>query len=139
MRWNVAILWTFMRLVAFVTCLACFVLNSYAILLTFFDEATVTTSDFQLNSKLLLPAITFCRSSGFKHAVETFKDLELDNYLNNTLRRDEFLLSIDDHNSRTLFNSSYQAKSILISVTYSAYKGRCYTFEYTKEVKTLIQ
>ena len=124
----------------FMLCLICFFFNSYIIFKQFIENETVTTFKMQETSKLHLPSITFCGTSGFKRSVNDFSDFELEKYFNNTIQLSEIvekvadhkkMLYVIDHDSNTIFDASGNWN---IVETYSAYRGRCYTFEYKEMV-----
>ena len=89
-------IWTFIKAVTFVICLAGFVCNSFMIFKQFIGKQTITSWDIQKSKELLLPSFTICSLTGVKNRITKYKHLELSNYINNTLELDEILVSIDD-------------------------------------------
>ena len=126
----------FVKTVTVVLCLICFVFNSYAIFETFSAASTITSINVQRNSRLFLPSMTICSSSGFKGDFSEYSHAELEYYLNNTLNLEEFLSeAFISPSYSALFNSSYQSALLSITSTYSGFRGRCFTFEYKNKVK----
>ena len=123
-----------------VLCLLGFFFNSFIIFKQFIGKETVTSSKVQENTELYLPSLTLCGFSGFKSSVNNYSDLELVKYVNNTVDLDEILIEVIDRDEMTLkavtlldtmYDKSGRWK---ISTTYSAYRGRCYTIEYSRMV-----
>ena len=121
-------------------CLIGFCFNSLIIFKQFVGSETVTSNKIQENANLYLPSITLCGPSGFKSAVAKYSDLELENYLNNTVNLEDMLIHVRD-----IYNNHIEAKFVKenlykdskiwkLTTTYSAYRGRCYTIEYRKKV-----
>ena len=121
-------------------CLVGFVFNSFMIFKQFIENETVITHKMQQNTKLYLPSITLCGFSGFKRIVIQYSGLNYKNYINNTIDINEMLIEIADNDKRTwkaepLLDTTFdESGRWQISTTYSAYRGRCYTIEYTKKV-----
>ena len=92
------------------------------------------------NSELFLPSFTVCGSSGYKQIIDEYRDLNLVNYLNNTLELKDLQIEVVQyHNgvfkSETLHDTTLEnSTSWKISTTYGAYRGRCYTIEYMEKV-----
>ena len=106
----------------------------------FIENETVTTFQIQKPSKLHLPSITLCGTSGFKRTIKDFSDFELEKYFNNTIQLSEIVEKVADHN-KTLYRIDHNNHIISdasgkwnIVETYSAYRGRCYTIEYKEMV-----
>ena len=121
-------------------CLIGFFFNSFMIFKQFVGSETVTSNKIQENSDLYLPSITLCGPSGFKSAVSKYSDLELENYLNNTVNLEDMLIHVRDiynnHIEAELVKENVYKNSKIwkLTTTYSAYRGRCYTIEYRKKV-----
>ena len=132
--------WTSIKIATVILCIFGFVCNSFIIFKQFISKETVTSNDINVYSALYLPSVTMCGLSGFKEEVNDYSDLDLDKYVNNTIHLKEMLLSLSDLDNNTLivipFRGTIFDKSARwkISTTYSAYRGRCYTIEYQKEV-----
>ena len=135
------------KIVGTVLCYLGCVLNSMKILSNLFKQSKVVSTNIKTYPSLFLPSLTVCNATAFKETIDDFQDLELDNFLDNTLNLDEILedLSfeasykedIDDfeiHNLTDIFNSS---SSLSISQIYSFLKGRCYTFDINRKVPKL--
>ena len=141
------IFWVGVKFATVILCLVGFVANSFIIFQQFSSGKTVTSTDVQKNSKLFLPSITMCGLSGFKKKVDKYADIELENYINNTLSLNEILFSVEDNDGNTLriesvsrpAHFSNQSNLWKVSTTYSAFKGRCHTIEYKKEVTDNIE
>ena len=136
---------TGVKVVTVILCIFGFVCNSYIIFTQFVSNETVTSNDITDFSKLLFPSITMCGLSAFLGTVTKVSDLELDNYINNTINLNEMLYSITDQDSNVLSieptNGTISDESEMwkITTTYSAYRGRCYTLEYQKKVNENIK
>ena len=132
--------WKGVKIVTVILCIFGFVCNSYVIFKQFVSNETVTSNDITDFSKLLFPSITMCGLSAFLGTVTKVSDLELDNYINNTINLKEMLYEIYDADFNVLSieptNGTISDESGMwkITTTYSAFRGRCYTLEYQKEV-----
>ena len=106
----------------------------------FISGKTITTQDLQKNVNLTLPSVTLCRRSGFKEKIDEYEDLEIADYLNNTLALEEILTDIKDplktgdDGWTTLNDIKKNDKHWKITTTYSMNRGRCYTIQYKQEV-----
>ena len=135
--------WLGVKIITVILCIFGFVCNSFLICKQYVSKETVTSNDITEYSKLLFPSITMCGLSGFHRAATELADLELDNYINNTINLNEMLYSIldKDYNKLTIepFSGAINDTSGMwkITTTYSAYRGRCYTLEYQKEVNKI--
>jgi len=120
-------------------CVVGFIANSFLIFKQFIAAKRTTSQDIQSNEKLALPSVTICGSSAYKQEIEKYDDIELDNYLNNTLDLEEVLVSvIDPFDRMILLKDMYKnATHWDITTTYSLYRGRCYTLRYKQEVMKL--
>ena len=125
-------------------CLIGFCFNSFIIFKQFVGSETVTSHKIEENSELYLPSITLCGPSGFKSAVEKYSDLELENYLNNTVDLRDMLIVAYDRDNNNLdakfVEGKINKKSKIwkLTTTCSAYRGRCYTIEYRKKVYKIV-
>ena len=124
-----------------ILCLIGFCFNSFIIFKQFVGNETLTSHKIEQNLELFLPSITLCGPSGFKRAVKKYSDLELDNYLNNTVDLKDMLIIFHDEDNNYIDAKSvvgiiYNSSNIWkVTTTSSAYRGRCYTIEYMKKVK----
>ena len=124
-----------------ILCLVGFCFNSFIIFKQFVGNETLTSHKIEENLELFLPSITLCGPSGFKSAVEKYSDLELDNYLNNTVDLKDILINVYDRDNnyidaKSVEGINYNKSNIwIVTTTFSAYRGRCYTIEYRKKVK----
>ena len=112
-------------------CLVGFFFNSFIIFKQFIENETVTSSKLQKNSKLFLPSVTICGFNGYKQLAKSYSDFGMKNYINNTISLNEILLDKLDHEETNINDTVSRWK---VTTTYSAYRGRCYTIEYIKEV-----
>ena len=122
-----------------ILCMIGFVANSFMIFKQFIEHKTVTSQDIQQNMYLFLPSMTICSLSGFKDKMDGYDDIELENYLQNTLALDEILVDVTDTFENTSVLQEMYENSTLwkITTTYSPFKGRCHTIKYNQEVKKL--
>lgn len=134
--------WKGLKIVTVLLCFCGFVANSYLILVQFIGAQTVTMNDINHCSKYhcVLPSITICGRHGFKRKIKNYTDFGLDEYINNTVNLNEMLSSIWDENENKisvgpLGITSFNESLWKVSITYSAYRGRCYTIEYKQEVR----
>ena len=124
-----------------ILCLVGFCFNSFIIFKQFVGNETLTSHKIEQNLELFLPSITLCGPSGFKRAVKKYSDLELDNYLNNTVDLKDMLIIFHDEDNNYIDAKSvegiiYNSSNIWkVTTTSSAYRGRCYTIEYMKKVE----
>ena len=124
--------WTFVKAVTFVMCLAGFVCNTFMIFRQFIGKQTITSWDVQRNKELLLPSFTICSLTGVKNRITKYQHLELNSYINNTLELDEILVSIDD---LTINELREDTAAWQFSTIYSQFKGRCHTVRHILKVR----
>ena len=110
-------------------CLVGFFFNSFIIFKQFIENETVTSSKLQKNSKLFLPSVTICGFNGYKRVAQSYSDFSMENYINNTISLNEILLGKMNHDDTNDTIAKWK-----VTTTYSAYRGRCYTIEYIKQV-----
>ena len=128
-------------------CLVGFLCNTFIIFKHFIDGETVTStktlSTSKHNSELLLPSFTLCGCSGYRKIVDNYSDLNLINYLNNTIELKDLQVEVVEYNngvfkSQALLDTTFiNSTRWRVSTTYSTYRGRCYTIEYKKKVYKL--
>ena len=123
--------YTAIKTITFIFCLAGFVCNSFMIFKQFIGKKTITSQDIEHNKKLAVPSFTLCSLSGYKEKIVDYHGLTLNNYRNNTLELDEILVSI---NGMTIKDIRQNSKLWQITITYSAFKGRCHTIRYKFKV-----
>ena len=113
-------------------CVLGFVINSKEIIKNYFNGAKVVSQNVELRNTAVLPSITICNNTAFKTPINTYAHLKMDSFLNNTLSMDEFLVKP----YFTACNNEKERDDDLFSITYinSYYHGRCYTFDFKKEV-----
>ena len=123
-------------------CLGMFVCNSFAAFKQYIGRKTVITNDIEIHSKMLLPSITICGTRGFKEELLNFSYVEKDKYVSNTLDLNELIYGIKENDVKNyttieelLDGQKDNPELWVIKVTLSAYRGRCYTIEYQKEVR----
>ena len=130
---------SFWKIVKTSTCIFClvgFVLNSLAIFENFVEGKTLTSNELQKNDRLLLPSITICGISGFKEEMDEYSDLDFESYLNKTIDLEDILWDAVVDKTYFTVTEMLEDKTLWkISTTYSQYKGRCHTIQYTKGVK----
>ena len=135
-EWNKKI-WTAVKTLTFILCLAGFAWNSSGNFKQFIGRQTITSQDLQHNEKLALPSFTLCSLSSFKEKITKYQDLELKSYLNNTLDLDEILVAVQGPNGQP-FIGLKQLKELTtlweVSTTYSQFRGRCHTIRYIPKV-----
>ena len=135
--------WSYLiKTIAAVTCLACFFANNFVLFKQFASHKTVTASSYINQKKLLLPVIIICNGSAFKNPKVSTVDL--DDYLNNTFKITDALVSITSgegsgvlspsDDQRSLYNSTYKDKNIHIDQFFTYYRGHCYSVEYKTPV-----
>ena len=129
---------------AIAICLGMFACNSFVVFKQYIVGKTVITNDIEIHSKLLLPSITICGTRGFKEELLNFSYVEKDKYFSNTLELNELIYGIKENNVKNyttieeLVDGQQNNPELwVIKVTLSAYRGRCYTIEYQKEVRNL--
>ena len=126
-------------------CFIGFFFNSFIIFKQFIGKETVTSYKIQDSRELLLPSLTLCGYSGFKRIVNSYAHLTPEHYVNNTIDVNEILIEVIDNDNNSIKapialdmiskGPIYdKSKTWKIKATYSAYRGRCYTIEYTKKV-----
>ena len=125
--------WTAIKTITFIFCLAGFVCNSFMIFKQFIGKKTITSQDIEHNNKLAVPPFTLCSLSGYKEKITNYQGIKLNDYLNNTLDLDEILISI---NGMTVKDIRHNSKLWEVTTTYSAYKGRCHTIRYMSKVRS---
>ena len=122
-------------------CLVGFFFNSFIIFKRFIGNETVTSMKIQENKELYLPSITLCGFSGFRRIINKYSDLKLENFVNNTVDLNEMLITAFDNDNNAVVAKDIDKPKLdksdvwKITTTYSAYRGRCYTLEYTKKVQ----
>ena len=79
--------------------------------------------------------MTICSLRGFKKLMNEPDDLELENYLRQTIELNEVLVNADRGLMSTPEGVDINTELWKITTTYSAFKGRCHTIQYKKEVK----
>ena len=130
--------WTAIKMITFFLCLAGFAWNSSINFKQFIGRQTITSQDLQQNEKLALPSFTLCGLSSFKEKVTNYQDLELNNYLNNTLELDEIFINVDgpvpmthsipdNVTSIDLKQLKKMSTSWEVTTTFSQVRGRCHT------------
>ena len=136
--------WMGIKFATVILCVFGFCCNSFVMFKDFVSNQTVTSNDIKEYSTLVLPSVTMCGLTGFTKELDDYADLEHDKYINHTINLNEILSSVVDSDSNALiiepFLGSIFDKSGMwnITTTYSAYRGRCYTIEYKKEVPNWI-
>ena len=121
-------------------CIASFWANSFMIFKQFIGDKTITSQDVQKDAKLFLPSMTLCGLNGYKEEIDSYNDLQLENYLNNTIGLEEILISVayPVWSNRILVSDIDQkATDWKLTTTYSRNRGRCHTIQYNQEVKKL--
>ena len=124
-------------------CLGMFFWNSFAVFQQYIGRQTIISNDIEFHSKMLLPAVTLCGTRGFKEELLNYSYVEKESYISNTFDLDEMIYIIQDKDDRNFTNQDFlnindNVKEMWnVKVTFSAYRGRCYTFEYKKEVRKL--
>ena len=130
-------IWIAVKTITFIICLAGFAWNSLKNFTQFIGKQTITTEDLQHNEELVLPSFTLCGISSFKEKVTNYQDLELNNYLTNTLELDEIFIAFFDKINKRIFDLK-QLKKVTtlwkITTTYSQMRGRCHTIRYLPKV-----
>ena len=133
-----------LKAIVMITCFVGFFFNSFIIFKQFIGKETVTSYKIEDTKELNLPSITLCGYSGFKRIVNSYNHLKPDQYVNNTIDVNEILMEVIDNDNNSIkspFSEMSEgplydkSKTWKIKATYSAYRGRCYTIEYTKKVK----
>ena len=131
---------TSLKMIIMLLCLVGFFFNSFIIFKRFIGNETVTSMKIQENKELYLPSITLCGFSGFKRIINQYSDLKLENFVNNTVDLNEMLITAFDNDNNAVVAKDIDRPKLdksdvwKITTTYSAYRGRCYTLEYTKKV-----
>ena len=138
---------TILKVIIVSLCLVGFWCNTFIIFKHFIDGETVTStktlSTSKENSELLLPSLTLCGCSGYRKIVDNYSDLNLINYLNNTLELKDLQIELVEYNSGVFKSEALLDTTLInstrwrVSTTYSTYRGRCYTIEYNKKVYML--
>ena len=132
---------TSLKMIIMLLCLVGFFFNSFIIFKRFIGNETVTSMKIQENTELYLPSITLCGFSGFRRIINKYSDLKLENFVNNTVDLDEMLITAFDNDHNAVVAKDIDKPKLdksdvwKITTTYSAYRGRCYTLEYTKKVR----
>ena len=138
-------IWIAVKTITFIICLAGFAWNSFTNFTQFIGKQTITTEDLQHNEELVLPSFTLCGISSFKEKVTNYQDLELNNYLNNTLELDEIFINVDGPvpmthsipaNVTSIDLRQLKKMSTLweVRTTFSQVRGRCHTIRYIPKV-----
>ena len=122
-------------------CLGMFACNSFAAFKQYIGRKTVITNDIEIHSKMLLPSITICGTRGFKEEFLDYSYAEKEKYIENTFDLNEMIAFMEDKNEK-MYNISDLLGGVKgignlwnVKMTYSAYRGRCFTIEYKKEVR----
>ena len=125
-------------------CLGMFACNSFVVFKQYIVGKTVITNDIEIHSKLLLPSITICGTRGFKEELLNYSYVEKEKYFSNTFDLNELIYVIRDNwetnyaSPEEILDGQQDNPELWVNkVTLSAYRGRCYTFEYQKEVRSL--
>ena len=122
-------------------CVLLFILNSYASFLDFIEGKTIQAVDIKLPPEKGLepPAFVICKARAFKNR-ELNADLE--EYNNNTLKLDDFLISATLTVPTPLKKGSrWLTTAILrrdITVVHTAFNGNCFSFNIRTPVCCLI-
>ena len=128
------------KAICIMLCIGGFIWNSFHTFKSFIGDETITSNHIEVNSRLMLPSVTFCATTGFKEEVVSYASLELQNYIDNTYDLNEMISLVKDNagNNFTVEEllqvKTYKSETLKVSVTFSAYRGRCYTIQYKKEV-----
>ena len=135
--------WNGVKIVGSILCILGFLFNSGKISKNFFKGSKMLAQNIETHQTLSTPSITICNRTAFKEPIDTFSELELNSYLNNTLSLDDvlvypFFTNLKEADSpMTPFytlDPSNAVNPFSISTTYTYFKGRCHTFEYKIEV-----
>ena len=132
-------IWIAVKTITFIICLAGFARNSLTNFTQFIGRQTITTEDLQHNEGLVLPSFTLCGQSGFKEKVTKYQDLELNNYLTETLELDEIVIAVELHaevNKRSFDLKQLKKTTTLweVTTTFNTNRGRCHTIRYLPKV-----
>ena len=122
-------LWTLTKMIACIVCLVGFVANSSYIFKQFIGRKTVTSHNIKKYQKLGLPSVTICSVSGFKKMMNDSDDLEIQNYLSETIDLNEVLhgAAVAGEYLSTLEEMDKNWILWKRTTTYSKFKGRCHT------------
>ena len=135
-------MWDILKAATGILCMVCFVANSFYIFEQFIGRKTITSHDAKKYETLILPSVTICNFSSFKKLMSDSDDIELQNYLTQTIDLEEVLedvgpvpenglISEDPIIPEEMHNNAATWKR---TTTYSPLNGRCYTIQYKKEV-----
>ena len=122
-------------------CLGMFVCNSFAAFKQYIGRKTVITNDIEIHSKMLLPSMTICGTRGYREELLNFSSVEKEKYFSTTFDLNELIYGITGSvvtftDIEELNHGQQENPELWVKkVTLSNYRGRCYTFEYKKEVR----
>ena len=122
-------------------CLGLFACNSFVVFQQYIGRQTIISNDIEVHSKMLLPSITICGTRGFKEEFLDYSYVEKEKYIENTFDLNEMIAFMEDKNE-----TMYSISDLLdgrngvgnlwnVKMTFSAYRGRCFTIEFKKEVR----
>ena len=142
------IMYKIFKIFTFAVCLTAFLWNSFVIINEFVEDKTIISSDIIEKDLLQLPTIVICNASAYKS--KEIKSFSLENYLNNTIKLTDFLVSVRDlgnndgdavcinneKNGIELYtaNSNRKPSTFKVESIYSLYRGHCFAFTYNKKV-----
>ena len=87
-------IWNLLKAATGILCMVCFVANSFYIFEQFIGRKTITSQDVKKYKKLALPSVTVCNFSSFKKLMNEPDDIELQNYLNQTMNLEDVLKDV---------------------------------------------
>ena len=125
---------------AIAICLGMFAWNSFEVFQQYYSRQTIISNDIEFLSKMHLPSITLCGSRGFKEELVNYSYVEIDRYISNTFDLNEMIHIIQDKDEKNFTSQDFLKRNENVKelwnvkVTFSAYRGRCFTFEYKPEV-----
>ena len=122
-------------------CLGLFACNSFVVFQQYIGRQTIISNDIEVHSKMILPSLTICGTRGFKEEFSNYSYVEKEKYIANTFDLNEMITSIEENDETNytindlLDGGKYIEDIWNLKVTFSAYRGRCFTIEYKKEVR----
>ena len=124
-----------------VICLGLFACNSFVVFQQYIGRQTIISNDIEVNTRMILPSLTICGTRGFKEEFSNYSYVEKENYIANTFELNEMIAFIEDRDEKNytmndLLDGGKDGEDLWnVKVTFSAYRGRCFTIEYKKEVR----
>lgn len=135
---NVCTITNALKTLTAIICLIGFFANNFAILKQFASGKTILSINLKESEALYLPAIVICNFSAYIESKRA--SVGVDDYLNNTLKLSNILLSVtfdDKYEKNPLYPKRKISDNLTVESVYSYYRGHCYLVRYSRMVRKL--